>query len=181
MLVWYDQRDGRIVGVSSVLFAFPRSAPRPDRSRAGGPKGAECHEVPDDESVARAITSFRVELDEARRPTGLVKEERLRIELSSDATDANGDGVAEIPAAGGACTLVASIRSESGKLFREGPAKVSFIAGGGILSHPTVETRSGIAKAQLGAVPETKRVWVEARAARSRPARIWIDFVGPVR
>jgi len=181
MLVWYDPRTGQVVGISTLVFDSSKRTPRPERATSGGPRGAECFEVPDDETVARTATSFRVELDAARRPVGLLREERYRIEMSSDATDSNGDGVAEIAAAGGQCTVVASIRSESGKLFRESPAKVSFIASGGVLSHSSVETKTGIAKVQLSAVPETKRVWVEARSPGSRASRVWIDFSGPVR
>jgi hypothetical protein len=181
MLVWYDPKSGEVLGVSALLFDSSKRAPRPERSSSSGPRGAECFEAPEDEEFARSATSYRVELDESRRPVGLAREGRCRIELSTDAADTNGDGVPEIPSAGGVCTVVASIRSESGKLFREALAKVSFVASGGVLSHSSVETKTGIAKVQLSAVAETKRVWVEARAPGSRASRTWIDFAGPAR
>src|SRR3990172_7267638 len=179
MLVWYDPRTGEIVGLSSVLFDSSRRVPKQTRATAVGPRGAECLDLPDDEQVARGPDDYRVQLDEARRPLGLVRDEKSMIELSSDAVDSNGDGVGEIPAGGGQCTIVASLRA-SGKLSREGLMRVHFVATGGVLSHGAGETKSGGARVQLSSVQETKRVWVEARAPGFRAARVPIDFSGQV-
>jgi hypothetical protein len=178
MLLIYNKKTGKIVGVSMIISDTSGVIPQPNMENVDFKiKGVEGYILPDDESVLRDMHNYTLELDNEGNPIGFVRKEVLKIELSTDATDTNGDGVAEIPAGGASCNLIASVRNEYGKIIKERPFRIQFITTGGILREYLTETRNGVARVQITSVPETKRVHVIARADGCMPGELDLDFV----
>lgn len=178
MLILYHKKTGEILGVSMVISDSSASIPQPTLENVNVQmKNLEGYVLPDDEDVLRDLPRYKLEFDADGRPMGFIKKEVLRIDLSTDAPDTNGDGVPEIPAGGGKCTIIASVRNEFGKVVKDRPLRIQFITSGGILRTPFADTHTGVAKVNLESMPETKRVRVEARAEGCTPGSMEVDFI----
>lgn len=178
MLLLYNKKTGEILGVSMLISDSSGLAPQPNMENVGFKvKGVDGYVIPDDEIVLRNLHSYRMEFDAEGNPIGFVRKETFKIDLSTDAVDANGDGVPEIPAGGAACTVIASVRNEYGKVIKDRPFRIQFVTTGGILRESLVDTRTGVAKVQLDSVPESKRVHMLARAEGCIAGELDIDFV----
>jgi hypothetical protein len=178
MLLLYNKKTGEILGVSMLISDSSALAPQPNMDNVGFKmKGVEGYVIPDDEIVLRNLHGYRMEFDADGNPIGFVRKEMFKIDLSTDAVDANGDGVPEIPAGGASCTVIASIRNEYGKVIKDRPFRIQFVSTGGLLREYLVDTRTGVAKVQLDSVPESKRVHILARAEGCVPGELDIDFV----
>lgn len=178
MLLLYNRKTGEILGVSMLISDSSGLAPQPNMENVGFKmKGIEGYVIPDDEIVLRNLHSYRMEFDAEGNPIGFTRKESFKIDLSTDAVDANGDGIPEIPAGGASCTIIASVRNEYGKVIKDRPFRIQFVSSGGILREYMVDTRTGVAKVQLDSIPETKRVHILARAEGCMSGELNIDFI----
>lgn len=101
------------------------------------------------------------------------------ITLSTSAADADGDGLAELPANGRSkAAITATLHDAAGNLVAA-PTEVRFRTTAGALSARAATTEQGVCAIQLTASRDTVLAHLSAAAEGFAPARISLEFVPP--
>lgn len=179
MIIVYDKETKAVIGVATKVF---------DNSRWREPTLEELYPdvdrtnwgyfyVEDSPKYALRPDAWQINVDENDVPSVGRKPIRPKIYLTTDAQDADGDGLPELLADGMAqATIFAEVKDRGGKPLEQ-DAMLLFKTTGGTLSARKVRTEGGKASVKLTSSVETIAVTVTASAEGIDGGSLVLEFV----
>ncbi|MCE7989153.1 MAG: hypothetical protein DYG89_48990 [Caldilinea sp. CFX5] len=180
MIVIYKKGANELVGVATKVFdngqwrepTIEELYPNADHTEWG------YLYVTDSLKYAANMEGWQFKLDDQGAPIGLEKKAPpLRIKLTTDAPDTDGDGLPEVVADGQSkATITAELRDIHGKVVPQ-TIPFTFRTTGGALSSRKVTAIAGRALVELTAALETVSVTVRATAEGAEEGSLVLEFI----
>ena len=180
MIVVYDKRTNELVGVAMEVIDNGTSRqptleelyPDRDRSNLG------FLHVKDSPKYALHPDRWQAKFDESGTPSGIERRPTpLRLYLTTDAIDTDGDNLPELIADGHSkATITVEVKYARGELFTE-ELTLNLKTTGGALSTRRVTTNTGQATVELTSSLETVSVTVEVSAEGATSSSLGFEFM----
>jgi hypothetical protein len=182
MIIVFEKTTNNIVGIASNVLdsgilrepTIEELYPDMDREELG------YIYVQDSPEYFLKPDAWQLKLDENGVPVRLERKPTLpTIHLTTDAPDADGDGLPELPAdAKSKATITAEVRDVKGGIVNK-DFVLNFRTNGGTLSARRLEAKGGTAMVELTSTVETVTVTVSASAEGTQSGSLTFEFMPP--